>query len=101
VRGSLHTKVVEELRGFKSLPLGIEPNTELLEDILVGANQHELRTFAIEEVGRIDRDEPAAVEFARAEAAADLPVEPVFPAHSRLIVAWVPDFEAAGTLRCS
>jgi len=63
VLGSLHPKVVEQLRGFKSLPLRIEPNTEFLEDILVGANQHELRTLAIEEVWRIDRDEPAAVEL--------------------------------------
>jgi hypothetical protein len=62
VLGALHAQVVEQLRGFKRFVLRIEADAELLEDILVGANQHELSTLPIEELWRIDRDEPAAVE---------------------------------------
>jgi hypothetical protein len=62
VLGSLHAEVVEQLRGLECFVLRIEPDTEVLEDMLVGADQHEFGTLSIEKLRRIDRDESATME---------------------------------------
>lgn len=54
-----HVQLVEYLGRLDRLALWIQSDTELAEDIFIGANQHELGALTIEKRRRIRRHESA------------------------------------------